>query len=215
MKQKNEEVQPSAEIEYGEPFKMVKVDYYDISTNASGNEKKFKSFKTVLLLLVSIVILVAVILVLKFVLDDAPSSPTFAPTDPSSTTFPTFSMTSSPSIYPTSQPTNATSFPTSYPSFSPTPSPTSMPTSTPTDSPTISPTPAPTSLAEFLCEDVVFGGNNFVKSCLSSTSLLACISNGNGAITTCGNCACPVDVFVVVEDIFDICVTTSCEEVPQ
>eukprot|EP00924_Labyrinthula_sp_SR-Ha-C_P016246 snap_masked-scaffold_52-processed-gene-1.78-mRNA-1 protein AED:0.15 eAED:0.15 QI:0/-1/0/1/-1/1/1/0/250 len=250
MTQRNEEIQPSVEIEYGAPLKKDKIDKYDISTESSINHKSNNSFKTVLLLLVSIVILFAVMLVLEFILDDDASTPTFAPTDPNSTNFPTFSTTSSPSIYPTLQPTNATSFPTSYPTFSPTnstgdnstafptsyptfsptnstafptsyptfshtPSPTSIPTISPTDSPTISPTPAPTSLAEYLCKDVEFGGNSLVSSCLSSTSLIVCQSNGNGAILTCGNCACPVDVFVVPNDIFDLCATTSCEEVPQ
>eukprot|EP00924_Labyrinthula_sp_SR-Ha-C_P009816 snap_masked-scaffold_86-processed-gene-0.20-mRNA-1 protein AED:1.00 eAED:1.00 QI:0/-1/0/0/-1/1/1/0/411 len=96
MTQRNEEVQPSAEIEYGAPLKKDKVDKYDISTESSVNEQNTKSFKTILLLLVSIVILFAVMLVLKFVLDDDPSTPTFAPTDPNSTNIPTFSPTASP-----------------------------------------------------------------------------------------------------------------------
>eukprot|EP00924_Labyrinthula_sp_SR-Ha-C_P017027 snap_masked-scaffold_75-processed-gene-0.45-mRNA-1 protein AED:1.00 eAED:1.00 QI:0/0/0/0/1/1/2/0/255 len=109
--------------------------------------------------------------------------------------------------------------PTSSPSISPNPSPTSKPSFSPTvppiDSPTISPTPSPTSLAEFLCEDVVFDGNSIVSRCLSTTSVLACQRNGNGVVATCENCACPDDVFVVPDDIFDLCATTNCVEVPQ
>eukprot|EP00924_Labyrinthula_sp_SR-Ha-C_P009817 snap_masked-scaffold_86-processed-gene-0.18-mRNA-1 protein AED:1.00 eAED:1.00 QI:0/-1/0/0/-1/1/1/0/228 len=93
--------------------------------------------------------------------------------------------------------------------------PTFSPTTSPTSLPTFSPTPAPTSLAEYLCKDVEFGCSSLVSSCLSPTSLIVCQSNGNGAVLTCRNCACLVDVFVVPDDIFDLCAATSCEEVSQ
>eukprot|EP00924_Labyrinthula_sp_SR-Ha-C_P016242 snap_masked-scaffold_52-processed-gene-1.54-mRNA-1 protein AED:0.39 eAED:0.39 QI:0/-1/0/1/-1/1/1/0/219 len=143
---------------------------------------------------------------------DSSDAPTTTPTAAPSGVPTTGSPTLAPTVEPTQSPTRT---PSQSPTLQPTEFPSASPTAAPTNSPSISPTPAPTSLADFLCEDVVFGSNSIVSRCLSTTSIVACQSNGVGNIRTCDNCACPDDVFVVPDDIFDLCGTTTCVEVPQ